>query len=324
MILIAPDKYKGTLTAPQAAEIIARATGRPCIQAPMADGGEGTASVLCRGEKWQFDGVGYINSATGEAVIDSSAVIGLQNVDIAHHNLLTASSAPLGEAVKRLLDQGCPMVTIGIGGTSTCDGGAGFLNALGDGQAYRHRLRGLSDVQVPLVAPFDRPSALMFAPQKGATHDMIPLLAEKLREVERQYGPARSPFDGAGGGLGYALASVIGCEVLPGSRYVLDSYHIDWSRISLVITGEGRYDRQTSLGKVIDEVRTRCKACAKPLIIIPGTVEHGCESPGIIPADRYLPDLPLNPDTAARRLELAVKALFSKIQTPDICYAPDS
>lgn len=324
MILIAPDKYKGTLTAPQAAGIIARATGRHCIQAPMADGGEGTASVLCRGDKWSRDGVCFISKETGEAVIDSSAVIGLQSMDPSRHDLLTASSAALGEVVKRLLDQGCPKVTIGIGGTSTCDGGAGFLKALGDCHAYRHRLRGLSDVRVPLVAPPDRPSALMFAPQKGATPDMIPLLAEKLKEVERQYGPARSPFDGAGGGLGYALASVIGCEVLPGSRYVLDSHHIDWNRISLVITGEGRYDRQTSLGKVVNEVRTRCKIHAKPLIIIPGTVEHGCESPGIIPADRYLPDVPLNPDTAARRLELAVKSLFSKIQTPDICCAPDS
>jgi len=312
MILIAPDKYKGTLTATQAAEIIARATGRLCIQAPMADGGEGTASVLCRGEKWVRDGVCHIDKETGEAVIDSSAVIGLQNVDTSCHDLLSASSAPLGEVVRRLLDKGCPKVTIGIGGTSTCDGGAGFLKALGDLHACRDRLRGLSDVQVPLVAPVNRPSALTFAPQKGATPDMIPLLAEKLREVERQYGPARSPFDGAGGGLGYALASVIGCEVLPGSQFVLDSYHIDWSRISLVITGEGRYDRQSSLGKVVNEVRNRCKAYAKPFIIIPGTVERGCEGPDIIPADRYLPGLPLNSDTAARRLELATKAVFSQ------------
>ncbi len=305
MLLIAPDKYKGTLSAPEAARIIADVITEPCCLAPMADGGEGTSDVLCSSPEWYSDGLARVNPNTGEAVIDSSAVIGLQGVDLRHHDLLTASSSPLGREVRRLLDYGYKRVTIGIGGTCTCDGGAGFLEALGDYIAYKDRLLGLSDVQVPLLAPPGRPSALMFAPQKGATQQMLPLLAEKLARVEAKYGPARSVFDGAGGGLGYALASVIGAQVVPGAQYVLDSYRIDWSKVRLVITGEGRYDHQTATGKVVHQVCLQAREHGVETVVLAGTVAPGCEEPNVVACDSYLPEQPLTPAVAAERLRLA-------------------
>lgn len=327
MILIAPDKYKGTLSAFEAARIIASACARPFLLAPMADGGEGTACVLCRGDEWMSHGKAFINTRTAEAVIDSSAVIGLQGVDLRTHNILTASSAPLGREVRRLLDYGCTKVKIGIGGTCTCDGGAGFLEALGDYAACKDRLLGLSDVQVPLLAPAGRPSALMFAPQKGATDEMLYLLADKLARVEGKYGPGHSPYDGAGGGLGYALASVIGCEVVSGAAYVLDSYGIDWGKIDLVVTGEGRYDSQTLRGKVVQAVRSHARSRGIPVVVLAGSVaqegviaadllsadetmtDAGTE---IVACDKFLPDSPLTPATAATRLYLAAQSVLGE------------
>lgn len=306
MLLVAPDKYKGTLTAREAADTIAKAWGRECIIAPMADGGEGTAEVICQGAEWEPRSVArliegfvpsaetpvlgdyFLNVRTCEAVIDSSAVIGLQGVDTSKRDLLSASSAPLGVAVRQLFEDGCTHVTIGIGGTSTCDGGEGFLQALGDYKAYRDKLLGLSDVQVPLLAPVGQPSALMFAPQKGATEEMLPLLAEKLVAVEWKYGKAHTPFDGAGGGLGYAMASVIGCPVVPGAQYVLDGYDIDWEQIDLIFTGEGRYDSQTLRGKVVQVVREEGRRRGIPVLVFAGCVAPCCESPDVIDCSAQL------------------------------------
>lgn len=333
MLLIAPDKYKGTISATEAAGIIASAIRSECMVSPMADGGEGTAELLCRGKEWEtrntnelsgvsHRGIYYYNPHTCEVIIDSSAVIGLQSIDRRHHDLLKASSAPLGKVVRILLENGCRMVTIGIGGTSTCDGGAGFLEALGDFSSYRSRLRGLSDVQVPLLAPEGEASALMFAPQKGATAEMMPRLRQKLSEAIAKYGPAISPFDGAGGGVGYALASVIGCEVVPGAQFVLDSYAIDWSRVDLVITGEGCYDCQSATGKVVYTLYKNARLHGIPTVVLPGTTNFKTDShinPSgmiIIPCDRFLPRSPLTAQVAAERLRMAAQTISNTEELP--------
>lgn len=319
-VLIAPDKYKGTMSAAEAAGIVASVLGSAhCILAPMADGGEGTAYALCNGKPgWHKSIDYYVNNQQRMAVIDSSAVIGSR-----YSHLLTATSAPLGFKVKDIIDSGVEKVLIGVGGTMTCDGGEGFLQALGTDklERYRNKIVGICDVEVPLLPPEGStiaemqtlPSALMFAKQKGATEADYPLLWQRLRSVQLRYGRGKtSPFDGGGGGLGFAIATAIGAECKRGARFVLESYNVDWENIDLVITGEGCYDAQSLHGKVVGEVAAEALAHGIPCIAICGKVETLEAPPGLALVDcsRYLADSPLSPEVARRRLHLAAQALL--------------
>jgi glycerate kinase len=305
MILIANDKYKGTITAERAAHIIADALGRNrCVLTPMADGGEGTAQVLASSTPWQCCGKWHYNKLTREAAIDSSAVIGLQQIDRRTHNILTATSAPLGEALNAIADAGAVRIYLGVGGTATCDGGEGMLDALTPNHNWREMIVGVCDVAVPLA------DALMFAPQKGATPADLPLLMERLKRVQHRFGGV-SRWDGAGGGIGYALASALGCKCVSGAQFVLKHYNIDWQNIDLVITGEGRIDAQTSCGKVVSEVQAAAKAHGVRCIAIGGCVDPALRNADVIDTSQYLADMPLTPEVAEKRLRLAAEALVN-------------
>ena len=311
MIVIAPDKYKGTLSAREAAKVIASAIPARYdrIMLPMADGGEGTAQVLCSGPEWQQRDCYYVDSRRKVAVINSSDVIGIGKVS----GVMSATSAPLGVKVREILKSGCGKVVIGVGGTGTCDGGEGFLDALGTGGQLlycRNKIVGLCDVRVPLLAPAGEPSALMFAAQKGATGEDMPRLRQRLSLVEARFGSGKSPWDGAGGGLGYAIASVLGGVCHDGAEYVLRSYDIRWEDVSLVVTGEGSIDRQTKQGKVVETVRRVASDHGVPVVAFGGTVIPEMRDTYNISTDEYLPDRPLTPATAALRLRVAVAAYF--------------
>ncbi len=318
MILIAPDKFKGTLTARQVCEIVSREFP-DCLLCPMADGGEGTAEAIAATTPgWIPLGSWYLHPDTSTAAIDSSAVIGPAAYTRSNSGIMDRSSAPLGEVVKEILNDGAERVVIGIGGTFTCDGGEGFLRALGPEplESYRSRIIGLSDVQVPLVAPIGEPSALMFAPQKGATTEQIPLLAKRLTAVQSRYGGS-SPFDGAGGGLGYAIASAIGAPCYAGAEYVLGLYKVPWDRITLAITGEGRIDSQTAQGKVVSVVAREATRRGIPVVAIGGCVEPGASLGSDIPSDLvqiistedFPPAGTLTHTTAALRLAAAARTI---------------
>ncbi|MDE7375842.1 MAG: glycerate kinase [Muribaculaceae bacterium] len=313
-ILIAPDKYKGTLTAREATDIIAGELSQwPCIKAPMADGGEGTALALCSGPGWEERGQYFINPLRREAVIDSSAVVGIRpGADI-----LALSSAPLGVLVKHLIEgESVEKVIIGVGGTGMCDGGVGFLRALGDYKRYADRLLGLCDVAVPLLPQEpDGPSALMFAPQKGATEADIPVLRERLEMAMRDYGHGLRPFDGAGGGLGFAIGNAIGAPCVSGARYVLDHLGIDWREVSCVVTGEGRVDDQTAQGKVVSVLSQAAAEHGVPCFVLAGCISGSISSDSIIDASAYIADAPLTPAIAAARLSHAARQLILKIKT---------
>lgn len=285
-ILIAPDKFKGTLSATEVTDIIADTlrehTDLNLLRCPMADGGEGTPHILC-----------------GHKVIVSHDYIGRQcygDTPVMHR-----SSYPLGEAVQQELTTGNPFY-IGIGGTATVDGGAGLLQALGavfhyaDGSVIRGRV---TPAMLPSVSRIDLPenlrtllagratllydvaatlhgpglSSLDFARQKGATADDIPVICAGLVNLERLLQPARhAPCDGAGGGVGFALGAIAGADAEQGALAILRSKEIDWQRIALVISGEGRIDRQTAGGKVPQLLRREAEKRGIPFVGIGGYV----------------------------------------------------
>ncbi|MCM1451611.1 MAG: glycerate kinase [Clostridium sp.] len=317
MILIAPDKFKGTLSAQEAAEIIANELKEhQCFVAPMADGGEGTAKAIAAPniQQWEEREGYFLHMPTHTAVIDSSAWIGLaQAADMG--GVTQATSAPLGAKVKDLLDKECRTVIIGIGGTGTCDGGAGFLSALGRENLpkYASRIIGLSDVQVPLISSGNAIDALSFAPQKGATASDIPLLRQRLIQAKQEWGGSRtSPFDGAGGGLGFAIASAIGAPCFCGAEYVLNNYKINWGKVDAVITGEGCIDRQTLAGKAVSVVCKKAMENSIPAIAIGGQVADGIgktmpqmENTLVISAEDFKQSNSLTKEEASSRLHKA-------------------
>ncbi len=147
-IVIAPDSFKESLSAPDAAAAIARGVHAACADAdivtiPMADGGEGTvAAVLAAaGGQWRSTDVtgalgaiapaawGWLGEDT--AVIEMAAAAGLEQVPAERRDPLRATSRGVGELMRAALDAGARRIILGLGGSATNDGGAGMLSALG-------------------------------------------------------------------------------------------------------------------------------------------------------------------------------------------------
>jgi glycerate kinase len=148
-ILIAPDKFKGSLSAREVADHIAsgfrdRLPNAIIRTLPMADGGEGTAEVICdaRGGEWvncaAHDALGRVIEAhyawLGEhatAVIEMSAAAGLWRIAPEERDLLSANTYGVGEMMKHAAEQGAKEILLGLGGSATNDGGLGMGRALG-------------------------------------------------------------------------------------------------------------------------------------------------------------------------------------------------
>lgn len=110
--------------------------------------------------------------------------------------------------------------------------------------------------------------------------------------------------------MGYALASVLGCECHLGAEWIVDRVHIDWDSIELVITGEGRFDSQSSCGKVVDILYRHAAEHSIPTLVMAGTVEKHLPDRHLftlVDCSVYEPDAVLTPEVARRRLEMAVE-----------------
>lgn len=147
-IVIAPDSFKESLTAMQAAHAIASGIEQvlpeaECVCLPMADGGEGTAKTLCDLEngRWRTLNVtgplgtpvaaGYAQLPNGQAVIEMAEAAGLHHVPTAERNPSKTTTYGVGELILDALNQGATDIVLGIGGSATNDGGSGMLAALG-------------------------------------------------------------------------------------------------------------------------------------------------------------------------------------------------
>lgn len=148
-IVCAPDSFKESMTAVEAAAAMARGVRRAvpdaeCLELPLADGGEGTCRTVVTALGGEFVAVpahdalgrpitaefGFVRKA-GVAVIEVAAACGLEGIAPAERNPLLATSFGVGEVVRAALDLGARHLVIGLGGTATNDAGAGMLTALG-------------------------------------------------------------------------------------------------------------------------------------------------------------------------------------------------
>ena len=258
-VLIAPDKFAGTLTAVEAAQAIAEGWRRQAPTdeldlAPMADGGPGFVDVLHAAQGGQIAAV-TVTGPLGEAVpatvlrVEETAYVECAQACGVHltggQRAEEASSYGVGELVRRALDAGATTVVVGLGGSGTTDGGAGALAALGataEGGSLVAGPSGLgevtavdlgpaqavlagvdlviaSDVDNPLTGLFG--TARTFGPQKGIPEDRLPAVDALLEGFAAAVDrrTALEPGAGAAGGLGFALMA-LGARRRPGVELV--------------------------------------------------------------------------------------------------------
>jgi glycerate kinase len=241
-----------------------------------------------------------------EAMVELAEASGLRRLGTGALDALHATSRGAGELIRIALNAGARTVVVGVGGSASTDGGAGLLQALGvrltraDGREISPGGAGLEEldgidlstalpalsrcsIQVacdtlsPLFGP--QGPAQMFAPQKGASADDVRRLERALTRFaavasRHGYGDLASiPGAGAAGGCGFGLA-IAGAQLVAGARLVCDSVGLDTAlrTAGVVITGEGRLDRQTATGKAPAEVAARAAASGVPCIAIAGSV----------------------------------------------------
>ncbi|WP_022926044.1 glycerate kinase [Serinicoccus marinus] len=294
VVLIAPDKFRGSLTAPEvvaAARSGAQAAGWDVIGMPMADGGEGMLDA--------FGGANRTSAVTGPlgtpveaqwrlgddgvAVIESAAASGLVLAGGKEGNdPVGATSAGTGELVAQAVRDGATRVIVGLGGSAMSDGGRGAVEAARavlDGQTPAERgveLLAACDVQTPFVE-----AAQVFGPQKGASGDQVVELTGRLFELQGRYveefgvDVSTTPGAGAAGGLGGGML-VLGGSLVPGLRLVAEQVGLAdaVARADAIVTGEGALDAESFNGKVVGGVVDEAEPYGIPVIVVAGVVRE--------------------------------------------------
>jgi glycerate kinase len=328
-IVLAPDSFKGSLTAPEVCAALARGLARAIpdavvVSRPMADGGEGTLDAVlaavgeagarlharvqgASGERIDA-AYGLVRDARGEtAILECAQVVGITDEEAMRESVERRSTRGLGELMRKLLDDGVRRFAIGIGGSSTNDGGSGLLAALGvelrdaagdlvaatpaglaslahaDASRLDPRLAAceiaiMSDVNNPLTGALG--ATAIFGPQKGVQAGDVEridrVIAHFASLVEPAFGrkAADRPGSGAAGGLGFAL-QLIGGSVRSGAEVVAERIGLDAALrdADWAITGEGRSDRQTLLNKAPFVVASHAKAHGVPVTLVSGAVD---------------------------------------------------
>jgi glycerate 2-kinase len=272
--LACPASLKGVLSAREAARCLAEGLARAGVeaeQAPIADGGEGTAEMLdarvVRTVRIQ-DAFGRPREAPVWALADGTVVLQSADaipLDPERLDVRAASSRGFGELIAAAGNP--PRLLVCLGGTATMDAGEGLLEVL-------DRLPGPTTVLCDTRATLAEAPA-RFGPQKGASPEEIAGLEERFRG--RPFGDL--PGSGAAGGLGAALAS-LGAELVPGSDYLfeLTGFRERVRRADLVVTGEGTVDRTTFEGKAPGEAVRVCEELGVRCVLFGGRVEEGSDA----------------------------------------------
>ena len=308
-VLVAPDSFKGTFTATEVAEAIGAGLadgGRPVDLCPVADGGEGTQDALRaalggevisatahdpRGQEIEASFVlvaGHRPRAGATAVIETASASGLGLVPESERDAFAASSAGTGELIVAAARAGATTIYLGVGGSATTDGGAGALRAIEEaGGIGDTRLVVLCDVRTPF-----QDAARVFAPQKGAGPDEVARLSRRLATLARRLprDPRGRDMTGAAGGLSGGLWAALGAELASGASFVLDAVGFD-ARMRAgrcVVTGEGRLDQQSLVGKLVSEIATRARQAGVPCHVVAGSRELDAMGARVLDLERVL------------------------------------
>lgn len=242
------------------------------------------------------------------AIIEMAAISGLPLVPVQQRNPMLATTFGTGELIRDALDRGCRNFIVGIGGSATNDAGLGMLQALGFRFLDKHRqLLGIGgkimeevaeidtshihpalkeahftvacDVRNPFYGP--EGAAFVFAPQKGADSRMVQKLDASMQSlaevIKRVTGRdiSRHPGAGAAGGMGGGLLAFLNADLKPGTELLLEAtrFPAKIKGADLIITGEGKADRQSAMGKVPYGILKEAQKEQIPVILLAGSVE---------------------------------------------------
>ena len=297
-LLVAPDKFRGSLTAPEVVAAVAAAAeplGWDIVARPMADGGEGMLDA--------FGGANRSSLVTGPhgravdarwrlddevAVIESALASGLDLAGGgAANDPLAATSRGTGELIAEAVRAGATRIIIGLGGSAMTDGGLAAVESVVEGLDGSRPL----DHDVELLVACDvetvfTDAAQVFGPQKGASPEQVKDLTERLHRVRAHYEEryeqwlsdpevdlGATPGSGAAGGLGGGLL-VLGGRLVPGLPLVAEQVGLDeaLTRVDAVVTGEGGVDAESFKGKVVGGVVEAALQHDLPVLVLAGTV----------------------------------------------------
>lgn len=321
-VLVAPDAFKGTLTADDAAQALALGVRRAIPDAhvevlPLADGGDGTLAALRAAGFTQRPvvtrgplGVPVVSAVArrdATAVVELADACGIARLSPGVLAPMTTSTLGLGDAITDALADAPQELVLCLGGSASTDGGTGMLVALGarlldaagtpvapgglgleriarvDLSGLDERLRAVrvvvaTDVRSPLLGPDG--AAAAFGPQKGASPAQVRALEAGLASWAWVLAEATGvdatdqPGAGAAGGTGLAAIAALGARPVSGAGFVHGALRLT-DRIAsadLVVTGEGRLDRTSLLGKGVGEVARLATTAGVPVIAVCGQV----------------------------------------------------
>lgn len=366
-IVLAPDSFKGSLSAEAVCAALAKGILHACPDAklrllPMADGGEGTLDCFLKYTAAEEITCTVKNAygapktaryayleAEKTALIESAQSIGLAELDKNHLNTKLASSEGVGELIAdAVLRRGARTIFLTLGGTATTDGGMGalshlglaFLNANGEvlspsGQAmcqaaalrrtplfstFEHcKFYFATDVRSPFCGKDG--ATYVFAPQKGANAEDVELLDKGLSHLAALYLETfhrevqSRPSMGAAGGLSGGLYAAFGGEVTDGFSLLASTAKLEDAIASadLVITGEGKSDSQTALGKLPMRVLHCAKAHGVPCLLLSGSIAADFDAKALGFSDAFslkTPQMSVN-----YAIEHAAELLTARVQT---------
>lgn len=290
------------------------------------------------------------------AVIEMSAAAGITLVPDEKKNPLFTTTYGVGEMIWDAIEKGCRKFVVGIGGSATNDGGIGMLQALGydflnsKGNAVPYGAKGLEDlaeirkehvlpelaqcefkvacdVTNPLCGPLG--ASAVYGPQKGATPEMVREMDQWLADYAKlaancsERADAEHPGTGAAGGLGFAFLTFTNAVLESGIKIVLEETKLEQyiQDADIVITGEGRLDGQTAMGKAPVGVAKLAGKYKIPVLAFAGSVTKDarkCNEEGIhafFPILRGITTLEdaMDAENARRNLMETVEQVFRLI-----------
>ena len=347
---------EGILIADPAAEVIVKPLadgGEGTTEALVSGLGGELVSVEVQGPLEEKVTAAYgIISETKTAIIEMAAAAG---IILAGNDKrpLDATTYGVGEMIQDAIGRGCRNFIVGIGGSATNDVGVGMLQALGfsfldsDGREVPRGAKALSQIEAiddsgvigelsecsfniacDVVNPLfgENGATYIYGPQKGVSNMLKPVLDEAVREFGKKTAKhigqdfTNSEGAGAAGGMGFAFLSYLNGKLSPGIDLVLDAVKLDESMkgADYVITGEGRLDHQTAMGKGPVGVAKMGKSHGAVTIALAGSIAPGakqCNDAGI---DAFFPILTsvitleeaMKPEVAARNMQDTAEQIF--------------
>lgn len=329
--VVAPDSFKESMTAKEVCDAMEKGikeadSAAEVIKVPMADGGEGTVDSLVdatHGQRVIVEVTGPLGNKISAyygilgngttAVIEMAKASGLEIVEKKKRNPMITTTFGTGELIRDALDHNVKEIIIGLGGSSTNDGGSGMAQALGakllDQNNHQIPFGGgnldkldkidisnldsrLQDVKIILASDVTNPligkegASRVFGLQKGATPEMVEKLENNLQHyakiVKRDLNKDVVSLSGAGaaGGLGAGLMAFTTCEMRQGVDIAIEVTKLEEKirDADYVFTGEGGTDFQTKFGKTPYGVAKLGKKYHKPVISLAGYLGEGIDS----------------------------------------------